>query len=54
MATLLDILKDKKSPRRFALVVQGGGMRGVYSAGVLACFDHFKLTTTLELYKSRS
>lgn len=43
MPTLLETLTNKKSTHRFALVVQGGGMRGVYSAGVLACFDYYKL-----------
>lgn len=34
--TLLSILKDPT--RNVALVIQGGGMRGVYSAGILGCF----------------
>ncbi len=38
MFTNLDAI-TKDSTRRFSVVVQGGGMRGVYSAGVLACFD---------------
>lgn len=41
--TILDALKDTSVKRRWALVVQGGGMRGVYSAGALACFDHYDL-----------
>ncbi len=41
MATLLEAMQDNN--RRFSIVVQGGGMRGVYSAGALACLDHYEL-----------
>lgn len=47
MFTNLEAL-SKDSTRRFSLVVQGGGMRGVYSAGVLACFDNYGLQTHIK------
>ncbi len=39
--TYLELIKDPK--RRVVLVVQGGGMRAVYTAAAMACLDHYRL-----------
>jgi predicted patatin/cPLA2 family phospholipase len=52
MSTLYDVLdahrKNKKDKRIFGLVLQGGGMRAVYSAGAIAPLIEYGFNDTFE------
>ena len=52
MPTLFDILeshkKNKRDKRKFGLVIQGGGMRGVYSCGALTTLAEYGFSDTFD------
>lgn len=52
MLTLFDVLEshkqNKKDKRKFGLVVQGGGMRGVYSCAALSTLLEYGFSDTFE------
>jgi predicted patatin/cPLA2 family phospholipase len=52
MSTLIDELnahkQNRKDKRVFGLVLQGGGMRGVYSAGIIAPLVEYGLTDAFD------
>ncbi|HEX4774044.1 MAG TPA: patatin-like phospholipase family protein [Candidatus Saccharimonadales bacterium] len=52
MPTLFDVLdahrQNKKDKRSFGLVVQGGGMRGVYSCAALTTLLEYGFESTFE------